>query len=103
MSEGKKVRWTIATARQNLPALVGLAAREPQDIYRRDTLVARVVDPSSTPQPQGRRSAAELLAELQRACAEEGYTLDVPPRRDRTNPFAARQRGTKRAARTRKP
>jgi hypothetical protein len=88
MSEDKKARWTIASARQNLPTLVDLAAREPQEIYRRDTLVARVVsaDPGTTAQPAG-PSAAELLAELQRVCAEEGYEIPVSPRVDRPNAF----------------
>ena len=86
MSEDKKVRWTIASARQNLPTLVDLAAREPQEIYRRETLVARVVspDPGTTAQPAG-PSAAELLGELQRVCAEESYELPVSPRVDRPN------------------
>lgn len=88
MSEGKKPRWTIASARQHLPELVSLAAREPQDIYRRDTLVARVVGVDDSAAPRSKPSAAELLADLQRVCAEENYTLEVGPRVDRPNPFA---------------
>jgi hypothetical protein len=88
MSEGKKVRWTIASARQQFPTLVSLAAREPQDIYRRDELVARVVPPDQAPPPKPSMAAA--LAELQRLCAEENYTLEVPPRTTRPNPFARR-------------
>ena len=87
MSESKKrIRWTIASARQNLPKLVTLAAREPQEIYRRNELVARVVNPEhATPT---KPSAAELLAELRRACKEENYTLDLPPRTSRPNTLA---------------
>jgi hypothetical protein len=89
MSDGKKVRWTIASARQSFPALVTLAAREPQDIYRRDELVARVVPPDQAPPPKP--SMADALAELRRLCAEENYTLEVPPRTTRPNPFARRR------------
>lgn len=87
---GKKVKWTIATARQNFPTLVGLAAREPQDIYRRDKLVARVVSPDALAGATGvKPSAAELLAEIQRVCVEEDYDFQVAPRVDRPNPFLA--------------
>jgi hypothetical protein len=101
MSEDKKARWTIASARQNLPTLVDLAAREPQEIYRRDTLVARVVspDPGTTAQPAG-PSAAELLAELQRVCAEEGYEIPVSPRVDRPNAFVEAMSSLSRKKRT---
>lgn len=109
MSEGKKVRWTIASARQNLPTLVTLAAREPQDIYRRDKLVARVVSPDAGPGAQTGPSAAELLRELQRICAEDGYELPVSPRVDRPNAFVRaleetrrRRRKSRRKARTKK-
>ncbi len=84
MGAPKKIRWTIATARQNLPTLVGMAAREPQDIYRRDELVARVVSVDSPPQPQA-PSAAELLARIRRVIAEEAYDLPAAPRVDRPN------------------
>lgn len=86
MSEGKKVRWTIASARQNLPTLVDLAAREPQDIYRRDELVARVVRPDAdNAQP---RTLGPVFAELQRICTEENYSLEIPGRKTRPNAFA---------------
>lgn len=100
LSEGKKVRWTIASARQNLPTLVGLAAREPQDIYRRDELVARVVSPELA--PPSKPSMAEALAQLQRLCAEENYTLEVPARYERGNPFASPPRRRRARARPRK-
>jgi hypothetical protein len=90
VSEGKKVRWTIASARQDFPTVVDMAAREPQDIYRRDELVARVVSPDVA--PPARQTMAEALAELQRICAEENYSLEVPERRDRPNPFGPSSR-----------
>jgi hypothetical protein len=96
VSTGKKIHWTIASARQNLPTVVHRAAREPQDIYRRNTLVARVVSPQgeiagAPPKP----TAAELLADLQRVAVEEDYTLDVPPRNDRPNPLTAPKPSTR--------
>lgn len=96
VSEAKKIRWTIASARQNLPTLVGMAAREPQDIYRRDELVARVVSADSPPQLHA-PSAAELIARIQRAIAKEAYDLPVAPRVDRPNALVGL--GTKRKRR----
>lgn len=85
VSEGKKPRWTIASARQNLPEVVSLAAREPQDIYRRDDLVARVVSADSPVSQPARPTAAELIAAIQRACEDENYDLPVAPRGSRPN------------------
>lgn len=85
MSEGKRVRWTIASARQEFPTLIDMAAREPQDIYRRDELVARVV-PVDTPTPS-RPTAADLIARIRRSVEAENYDLPVPPRIDRPNPL----------------
>jgi len=93
-------KWTIATARQNLTKLIGMAAREPQRVYRRDKLVAAVVSPELADQVETvRRSRlAAKLAEPPQLCADEDYALMVPVRRDRPDPFAAR-RGTRRARR----
>jgi hypothetical protein len=101
MTEGKKVRWTIASARQNFPTLVDLAAREPQDIYRRDELVAQVV-PAGVSLTQPQQTAREMLAEIQRICAEENYTLEIPPRTTRPNPFLERESRRKSARKSAK-
>jgi hypothetical protein len=85
VSEGKKPRWTIATARQNLPEVVSLAAREPQDIYRRDDLVARVVSADTPVAQSAGPPAVELIAAIQRACQYENYDLPVAPRGERAN------------------
>jgi hypothetical protein len=104
VKRGKKIKWTMATARQNLPTLVALAVREPQEIYRRHTLVARVVSPD-TPDAvlhEG-ASSVELLAQLQRVCGEESYELPVVLRVNRPNAFVDAV-GTKRTqARTHRP
>jgi hypothetical protein len=87
-----KKTWTIATARQHLPELIDLAAREPQHVYRRDKLVATVVSPELAREAESllRPSLAAKLAELRRLCTEESYELAAPPRRDRANPLASR-------------
>jgi hypothetical protein len=88
-----KKKWTIATARQHLPELVGMAAREPQRVYRRDSLVAAVVSPALVDEIERahRPGLSAKLAELQRLCAEDSYQLAAPARRDRANPFTARK------------
>jgi hypothetical protein len=83
--------WTIASARQNLPALIRSAAREPQRVYRRNKLVATVVSPELSDKLVGEPSLADRFAELRRICAEENYELVIPPRRDRANPFVSRR------------
>jgi hypothetical protein len=86
-------KWTIATARQHLPKLIGMAAREPQRVYRRDKLVAVLVSPELADQVETLRRPrlAAKLAELQQLCAEENYELTAPARRDRPNPFESRR------------
>jgi hypothetical protein len=88
-------KWTIAAARQHLSELVGLAAREPQRVYRRDRLVAAVVSPEFADEIERHRrpSLAAKLAELQRLCAEASYELTAPAREDRANPLAPRRGG----------
>jgi hypothetical protein len=97
-------RWTIATARQHLPKVIDMAAREPQRLYRRDKLVAAVVSPDLADEfvSHRRPSLAAKLAELQQLCAEENYELAPPVRRDRANPFATRRAPAQRRA-SRKP
>lgn len=84
----RRNRWTVARARQHLPQLLSLAAREPQPVYRRDKLVATVVSPEVGQQlldeQAGRAgSLADNLAELRTLCSEESYQLEVPPRVNR--------------------
>ena len=92
MSGDKK--WTIASARQHLPSLIGSAAREPQRVYRRNKLVAAVVSPELADELAAQRkpTLADAFAELQRICEEEAYELPIAPRRDRTNPMTRRRR-----------
>jgi PHD/YefM family antitoxin component YafN of YafNO toxin-antitoxin module len=96
--KSKKARWTIASARQRLPTLIRSAASEPQAVYRRNKLVASVVSPELFLEMERTRMAgqrprlADALAELRRLCAEEAYELQLPARRNRSNPFSGRRR-----------
>jgi hypothetical protein len=88
MGEGKKVHWTVASARQSFPTVLDLSAREPQEIYRRGRLVARVISADdSAPNRYSRPTLAETIAEIQRICADADYTLDVGSRTTRQNAF----------------
>ena len=88
-----KKTWTIAKARQHLPEVISMAAREPQRVYRRDKQVAAIVSPALADEIENlcRPSLAVKLAELQRLCTEENYELTSPPRQDRANPLASRR------------
>jgi len=84
-------RWTIASARQQLPELVSRAAHAPQPVYRRNQLVAAVVSPELAAAAEGLRrpQLADKLAELRQLCADEDYALTTPPRQDRSAPISS--------------
>jgi hypothetical protein len=93
MMSQPKAKWTIARARQELPALIGAAAREPQRVYKRDKLVAAVVSPEIAEElAVEKRGLADSLAELQQLCAQEDYRLPEVVRRDRPDPTRPRRR-----------
>ena len=88
-----RAKWTIAKARQHLPALIGAAAREPQRVYKRDKLVAAVVSPElADGLAAARPGLAESLAELEKLCAQEDYQLPDVARRDVADPTRPRRR-----------
>ena len=85
--------WKIAEAKQKFSELVKAAEDEPQWIYNRDKLVAAMV-PAETlqeflnwRQQKEARTLGEAFEELRRICAEEDYTLEIPPRQERPNSF----------------
>lgn len=88
------MNWNIAEAKQKFSELVRAAEDEPQWIYNRDKLVAAVVPAEDLQAFLAWRNEKELptlgsaFAELRRICKDEGYTLDIPPRQERPNPFA---------------
>jgi antitoxin (DNA-binding transcriptional repressor) of toxin-antitoxin stability system len=85
--------WKIAEAKQRFSELVKAAGDEPQWIYNRDKLVAAVVPPENLREflDWRRRKQTETLgdafAKLRLLCDEEEYALEIPPRRERPNPF----------------
>lgn len=85
--------WKIAEAKQRFSELVKAAEDEPQWIYNRDKLVAALVPAENLQEfldwrreKQG-ETLGDAFAKLRRICEVEDYTLEVPPRRERLNPF----------------
>ncbi len=87
------MKWSIAKARQRFSELLESAVREPQPIYKRDRLVAAVVDAETFAEflrwkeERATRSTAEALGELRALCEKERYEFEWPDREDRLNPF----------------
>lgn len=81
--------WKVAEAKQRFAEVIRRSASEPQEIYRRDRLVAAVVNPGAVARlhqlehEQSARSLLELLAEAREICADEEYELDIGERVDR--------------------
>lgn len=92
-SAQEKSTWSVAEAKQRLSALLRDSVRAPQKIYNRSRLVGVVVDPLSFEKFAAWRkqyeagNIAEALSELRSICAEDGYRLRVPRRRNRANAF----------------
>ena len=89
-----KKKWSIAQARQRFAELIESTAREPQPIYRRDKMVAAMVDAETFleflrwKEEQAGRTIDAAMRELRSLCEEVGCELTFPPREDRPNPFA---------------
>ena len=87
------MRWKIAEAKQRFSEVLRSATKTPQLIFKRDTLVAAVVDAATFErfqawrQDQRRRSVAEAFRQLREICAEESYVLESTARADRKNVF----------------
>jgi len=86
--------WKIAEAKQKFSELVKAAENEPQCIYNRDKLVAAMIPAEILKeflgwrhQQKKDRTLAEAFGELRRIAEEEDYTLEIPPRQERPNPF----------------
>jgi hypothetical protein len=90
-----KGKWSIARARQCFAELIESTAKEPQPIYKRDKLVAAMVDAETFleflkwKEEQAGRTIYTAMQELRTLCEEEGYEFAWPRREDRPNPFAA--------------
>jgi antitoxin (DNA-binding transcriptional repressor) of toxin-antitoxin stability system len=88
------MNWRIAQAKQRFSELIHAAAKEPQLIYNRERLVAAIIEAEMFQEFLAWRdhtektSLADAFRELHQLMAEEDYTLEVPARKDRPNPFA---------------
>ena len=86
--------WKVAEAKQKFSELVKAAQDEPQWIYNRERLVAAMV-PAETLKEyldwrhrNDGRTVGAAFAELRSLCEEEDYTVEIPSRQERPNPFA---------------
>jgi len=92
-------RWGIAEAKQRFSAVVRASQEEAQMIYNRDRRVAAVLGGTTLDafldwhERHRGRTLADAFAELRGLAAEEGFTFEAPPRRDRANPFADEEGG----------
>lgn len=83
------MNWTIAEARKRFAELIQAAARRPQPIYRRDKLVAALINArlyrefEDWRKHRHEKSIAEAFAEYRTIADEEDFELEIPPRRDR--------------------
>ncbi len=86
--------WSVAQAKQQISRLVKEAKLEPQWISNRGHMVAAVLGAEEAReylawrQTHGRKSLAERFRDLRSLCEHESYTLEIPPRTNRENPFA---------------
>lgn len=87
------MNWKIEEAQQKLSELISSAVTEPQLIYNQDKLVAAIIEAElfqdflAWQQQQRQPSLAASFTQLRQICVEENYTLEIPPREDRLNPF----------------
>lgn len=86
--------WSVAAAKQRLSELLRNAVNEPQVIENRSRRVAVVVAADRFEEfeawraRQEARSVGEAFSELRSLAAENGYRLDLPPRRNRRDGFS---------------
>lgn len=86
--------WNLEEAKQKFSELLDAVVEEPQLIYDQNQLIAAVIKADSFKEflawqhQHQKPSLADAFAELRKICIEENYTLETPPRYDRSNPFA---------------
>ncbi|MEH1779667.1 MAG: prevent-host-death protein [Nostoc sp.] len=87
------MKWTLDEAQKQLPSIINATSQEPQLIYTEEELVAAILDPElfqeflNWRQKATKTSLAQVFKELQQLCTEEDYSLEIPLRSDRNNPF----------------
>ena len=88
------MNWTIAEAKQRFSEVVRQASQMPQLIYKRNRLMAAIIDAESYDdyrswrEQKERRTLASQFAQLRALCQEENYEFEIPPRTDRPDAFA---------------
>jgi prevent-host-death family protein len=93
--EEDAVNWKVTEAKQRFSEVVRAAEKEPQMIYNRGRLVAAVVPAEDLQEflawREGRKrsSLGDAFSALRKICAEEGYSFEIPPRKDRPTPARA--------------
>ncbi|MBD2298986.1 prevent-host-death protein [Nostoc sp. FACHB-87] len=87
------MKWTLEEAQTQLSLVINATTQEPQLIYTQEELVAAVVDPElfqeflNWRRQTAKKSLSQVFQELQQLCVEENYSLEIPARSDRYNPF----------------
>ncbi|MDF5722806.1 MAG: prevent-host-death protein [Rhizonema sp. PD37] len=88
------MKWTLEEVQKQLPSIINATSLEPQLIYTEEELVAAIVDPELfyefltwRPKEVAKTSLAQAFKELQQLCTEENYSLEIPLRSNRDNPF----------------
>lgn len=90
---GDTMRWNTARARRQFADLVRAARQEPVLIHNRDEVVAILVSPATFEEFRAWRAArvagsfADAFAPLRTLAADDGWALEMPPRRDRPDPM----------------
>lgn len=88
------MNWNFDEAQQHFPEILDAAEQSPQFIYHQNHPVAAVIRADllqeflSWKVQQNPQSLAQAFVEMRQLCAEENYTFELPPRCDRSNPFA---------------
>lgn len=91
------MKWTLEEAQKHLSSIINATSLEPQLIYTQEQLVAAIVDPEmfkeflNWRQRIAKTSLAQVFKEVQQLCTEENYSLEIPARSDRDNPFTEQE------------
>lgn len=87
------MNWKIEEAQQKFSEVLNAAVAEPQLIYSQNKPIAAVVEVEifqqflAWQQRQHQPTLGDAFTQLRQLCAEENYTIEIPDREDRINPF----------------
>ena len=83
------MKWNIARAKMNFSEMIHETESEPQFIFNRDKMVAVIITPQQYDslkiynENKKRQTLENVFKNLRDICAEEGYRLISPERKDR--------------------